>query len=91
MKRGQRTFGMLAVLAMVVAQPQNLVACSVCYGAPDSGMARGLVWGILALLSVVVSVLAGVVAFFVHVGKRSAAVSGEKEAGVAFESTDKVS
>jgi flagellar basal body-associated protein FliL len=54
-------------------------------------MAKGLVWGILALLSVVVSVLAGVVAFFVHVGKRSALAQGEKEAGSLLESTDKVS
>lgn len=91
MKRSQKTFALFALLATAVAQPQNLAACSVCYGAPDSGMAKGLVWGILALLSVVVSVLAGVVAFFVHVGKRSSAVSGEKEPALSFEPTDKVS
>jgi hypothetical protein len=91
MRRGQRTFAISALVAMAVAQPPSLLACSVCYGAPDSGMAKGLVWGILALLSVVVSVLAGVVAFFVHVGKRSALAQGEKEAGSLLESTDKVS
>jgi hypothetical protein len=82
---------MLALMTVAVAQPQNVLACSVCYGAPDSGMAKGLVWGILALLSVVVSVLAGVVAFFVHVGKRSASAPDPKKAGASFESTDKVS
>ena len=46
-------------------------ACSVCYGDPDSGMSKGLVWGISAMLVVVVSVLAGVSTFFVYVAKKS--------------------
>jgi hypothetical protein len=38
-------------------------------------MARGMNWGIVTLLGVIGSVLACVVAFFVHVGLRSAKVN----------------
>jgi hypothetical protein len=90
MTTGKKFLAAVVLFASLFAQPQNLLGCSVCYGEPDSGMAKGLVWGIAALLSVVVMVLAGVVTFFVHVGKRSASASG-KASEAALESTDKVS
>ena len=37
-------------------------ACAVCFGDPESDMARGVVAGVLVLFGVVVSVLAGVAA-----------------------------
>jgi len=52
--------------------PASLFACAACYGASDSPLAQGMSWGILTLLGVVVSVLALVFAFFVHVGRNSA-------------------
>jgi hypothetical protein len=57
-------------------------ACAVCYGQTDSPMARGLVWGVLALLAVLLAVLGGVVWFFVHMSRRAAtrAHSGGAEA-----------
>jgi hypothetical protein len=73
------------LLACLLAEPQNLLACSVCYGAPDSGMAKGLVWGIVTLLGVVAVVLAGIVTFFVHVGKRSASLSESNASGSSIE------
>ena len=50
----------------------SVLACATCYGASDSTLAQGMNWGIVSLLGVIGSVLAGVVAFFVHVGVKSA-------------------
>lgn len=46
-------------------------ACAACFGQSDSPLAVGLNWGIMSLLVVVVSVLGGVVAFFVHTIRRA--------------------
>jgi hypothetical protein len=54
------------------------MACATCYGASDSAMAQGMNWGILTLLGVIGSVMFGVVAFFVHVGRRSAKVNASE-------------
>jgi hypothetical protein len=51
-----------------------VLACATCYGASDSPLAQGMNWGIATLLGVIGSVLAGITAFFVHVGLRSAKV-----------------
>ena len=76
-------FGLLpkALLSsMVVAftlRPGPLVACAACYGQSDSPMAQGMNWAIFSLLAVVAVVLGGVAAFFVYLGRRSAAVPSE--------------
>ena len=62
------------VTATVLTLPGKLLACAVCYGQSDSPMAHGMNWGIFALLVVIASVLSGIVVFFVHVGRRSAAL-----------------
>ena len=61
----------IIVVALALA-PLSASACSVCYGDPDSAMSKGLGWGIITLLGVVLTVLAGISAFFVHVAKRTA-------------------
>jgi len=68
-----RTFKFLvaALLWAVVLNPGLLSACSVCYGEPDSGMAKGLAWGVAVLLGVVVTVLGGITTFFVYLSKKS--------------------
>jgi hypothetical protein len=53
-----------------------LLACAACYGQSDSPMAKGLNWGILSLIAVVVPVLGGIVAFFIYAAKRAAAGGG---------------
>ncbi len=40
-------------------------------------MAKGMNWGIFSLLGVVVVVLGGIAAFFVHLAKRSAALAAQ--------------
>ncbi len=56
-----------------------LFACAACYGQSDSPMAAGMNWGILSLLITVVLVLGAIVAFFIHLARRSAAASANEE------------
>ena len=67
--------------AVALTLPAQAFACTSCYGQTDSPLAQGMNWGIMVLLGVIASVLAGIVTFFVHVGRKSAALdsSGEVE------------
>lgn len=47
--------GMLCLLGC-----QRALACSTCFGDPESGMAKGAVMGVVTLMAVVVVVLGGV-------------------------------
>lgn len=78
----------LAVLVLAALALQPAAACSVCYGEPDAPMTRGLTWAILALGTVVVTVLSGVVVFFVHLGRRSAGGSAGAPADTAVNQPD---
>jgi hypothetical protein len=60
----------LAVAALLVFSP-DARACSACFGASDAPMVQGMAWGIVFLLAVIGSVLGGVTAFFVHIGRKS--------------------
>ena len=82
------TFSLLALA--LLAQPASSFACSACYGASDSPMARGMNWGIFSLLAVVVCVLSTFATFFVFLAKKSAAVSAEMAPDSKPESTDKL-
>jgi len=62
--------------AMMLLLPQRLLACATCYGESDAPMARGVTFAILFLGMVIASVLAGVVAFFVHARRKAAAQGG---------------
>ena len=62
----------LGVLALVFDVSPSALACAACYGASDSALAQGMNWGILTLLGVIGTVLFGITAFFVHVGRKSA-------------------
>ena len=65
----------LFVVALALLTGSRAFACAACYGASDSPMAQGMNWGILVLLGFIGTVLTGVVAFFVHVGRNSAKIS----------------
>jgi heme/copper-type cytochrome/quinol oxidase subunit 2 len=45
-------------------------ACSACFGQSDSELARGMNFGIMTLLIVVMGVLGAIAAFFVYLVKR---------------------
>lgn len=55
----------------------NASACATCYGQTDSPLGRGLTWGILALLTVVGGVIAGICSFFVFVARRASKLDAE--------------
>ena len=80
-------FGFLAV----ALHPCPLLACAACYGQSDSPMAKGMNWGILSLLVVVVVVLGAFAAFFIYVARRSAAVQALPQAVRLMESTHSMS
>ena len=60
------------LLVLTMMHPVTAHACSACYGEPDSPVSKGLTWAISALIGVVLSVLGGVIAFFVHASRQAA-------------------
>ena len=55
------------------AHPSSAVACSACFGDPDSAMARGVVAGVVVLVGIVSCVLAGVAGtglYWIHRSRR---------------------
>ncbi len=66
----------MGLLTMGFASPSAL-ACATCFGASDSAMAKGMNFGILSLLIVVLGVLGGVASFFVYLARRSASMPPE--------------
>lgn len=89
MKRS--TILLVAFGTLMLTASFDASACAVCFGRTDSRLAEGMNMGILALLAVIGSVLAGVVSFFVYVAKRSAANAAEdafNEEGISDFSED---
>lgn len=58
--------------------PTAARACSVCFGNSDSQLTKGMHAGVLVLLFVVLAVLGGFAALFVHIARRSAAAALEE-------------
>lgn len=58
--------------------PTAARACTVCFGNSDSQLTKGMHAGVLVLLLVVLAVLGGFVALFVHIARRSAAAALEE-------------
>ena len=65
--------------ALLSAQPA--LACSVCYGDPNSAMSQGAQAGMLVLLGVVGVVLTGLASLFVFWMGRAAQLKAQLEAG----------
>ncbi len=63
--------------------PPAARACATCFGRSDSALAQGMNMGILFLLGVVLSVLAALTVFFIHLGRRSARLSDPDAAPTA--------
>lgn len=70
----RRAFASLFAIGMVFAVlPSTVKACSVCFGDPESSMAKGAVAGVATLFGVVAFMLcsiAGVALFWVQRGRR---------------------
>jgi hypothetical protein len=61
--------------------PQQVVACSVCFGDPTSPASKGLAMGVLALLGVVFVVLGGFTAFFIFLARRATTAASPETIG----------
>lgn len=59
---------------------QQLLACSVCYGDPNSAMSKGLTMGVLFLAAVIGLVLAAFACFFITLKRRAADCRSNSEA-----------
>ncbi len=59
MRRGVRLMATVAALGIVLG-PQLAHACSVCFGDPNSDLAKGAVRGVLFMIGVVSFVLIGI-------------------------------
>jgi heme/copper-type cytochrome/quinol oxidase subunit 2 len=57
--------------------PTSLWACAACTGLSDSPLAVAMNWGIVTLLVVVLTVLSGVLVFFVHVIRKEETASND--------------
>lgn len=66
---------LIVCLVAVAAAPCPLMACATCFGNSDSDLARGMNWGILSLLVVIVGVLSAFATFFVYIARRSSALA----------------
>lgn len=62
---------LLPLLWAIFLLPHKVSACAVCFGAPDSQIAKGVSWSVIALLAIVMIVLTGVAAFFIYLAKRA--------------------
>lgn len=85
---GRLAVVMAGVLGLFVT-PEGVFACSVCYGDPESNMARGAVAGVWVLVGVVTFVMGGVAGtslFWIHRSRRSAR---EPEAPASVVQTEK--
>jgi cytosine/uracil/thiamine/allantoin permease len=63
----------VAMIALCIVGTWAASACTACYGQKtDSPLAQGMNWGIISLLGVILSVLAGVAGFFVFLARKAA-------------------
>jgi hypothetical protein len=57
--------------SLLLAVPNAVLACPVCFGENDSPLAVGMNQGIFAMLLLTVSVLVGFASFFIHLMRRA--------------------
>jgi len=78
----------IITIAVILGVPRAALACPVCFGQTDSPLASATNMGIIAMLGIVGSVLAGFAAFIVHLNRRAKlAASGGDSAAVTQSSS----
>ena len=70
----------LATAVLALATTPGAHACAVCFGESDSPLARGLHWGVIALLLIVGAVLTGFACFAVHLVRRAERIAADTPA-----------
>jgi hypothetical protein len=67
-------------LVLALLLPARLFACAACYnGEAGSPLTDGMNWGIFTLLGIVVTVLATILVFFIHIIRKSEAMAAKAE------------
>lgn len=66
---------LMVMLSVIVGYPQDALACSVCYGDPNSQIVKGLNMAVLSLLIIIVVVLSLFAALIFSFRKRAKLVS----------------
>ena len=69
---------LIGLASLLVAQP--VLACSVCYGDPNSAMTLGAQAGVLVMLGVVGTVLMGLASMLIFWMRRAAQLQAQAEA-----------
>jgi heme/copper-type cytochrome/quinol oxidase subunit 2 len=77
MKQGTFKKSLAFFLLALTFSPTPLWACAACTGLSDSPLAVAMNWGIVTLLGVVLTVLSGVLVFFVHVIRKEETASND--------------
>ena len=77
MKPGKINKLLTGSLLALAFSPTSLWACAACTGRTDSPLAVAMNWGIVTLLGVVLTVLSGVLVFFVHVIRKEEKASND--------------
>lgn len=75
------SLAILACLGASLLSAQAALACSVCYGDPNSAMHQGAQAGVLVLLGVVVVVLTGLASLLLFWVRRAARLEAQAETG----------
>lgn len=70
---------------MAFFAPSVARACAVCFGNSDSQLTQGVMAGVLVLLFVVLGVVGGFVALFVHIARRSSAAAALEKQSTQIE------
>lgn len=79
MSRAFRQLMLMVSVTFLTARPA--LACSVCYGDPESPMSTGLTWAVGVLAGMITLVLVAVAAFFIHLSRRANQVPAATAAG----------
>lgn len=73
-------FKLSLVVLLALLMPTRIFACTACYnGDASSPLTDGMNWGIFTLLGVVITVLASILIFFVHIIRKSEAMAAQAE------------
>jgi len=65
------------VVTLIMATPRVLLACAVCYGAPDAAQTKGMNLGIVTMLGVTALVLGGFGGMILCFARRARRHGGE--------------
>ena len=66
-----RSVFVFLIIFVLIAFPNSVQSCAVCFGAPDDPMTKGMQWGIASLLFILIPVLGSVGSFFVFIFRRN--------------------